>query len=76
MSALMGTSVAELVTLLQKRDGRLPFEIGAFIALETCEKGDVKKEELVRIIMTKKKELRAWKDGDFQTRFMRIAAKL
>ena len=39
-------------------------------------KGDVKKEELVRIIMTKKKELRAWKDGDFQTRFMRIAAKL
>ena len=47
-----------------------------FRALETCVKGDVKKEELVRIIMTKKKELRAWKDGDFQTRFMRIAAKL
>ena len=47
-----------------------------FRALETCEKGDVKKEELVRIMMTKKKELRSWKDGDFQTRFMRIAAKL
>jgi hypothetical protein len=46
-----------------------------FRALETCEKGDVKKEELVRIIMTKRKELRAWKEGDFQTRFMRIAAK-
>jgi hypothetical protein len=26
--------------------------------------------------MTKKKELRAWKDGEFQPRFMKIAAKL
>ena len=47
-----------------------------FRALETCAKGDVKKEELVRIIMTKTKKLCAWKDGNFQTRFMRIAAKL
>jgi hypothetical protein len=47
-----------------------------FLALDTCAKGDVKKEELVRIIMTKTKKLCAWKDGNFQTRFMRIAAKL
>ena len=47
-----------------------------FRVLEGCAKGDLKKEELVRIGMTKKKELRAWKDGGFQARFMSTAAKL
>merc|ERR1712118_410691 len=47
-----------------------------FRVLEGCTKGDLKKEELVRIGMTKKKELRAWKDGGFQARFMSTAAKL
>jgi hypothetical protein len=50
-----------------------------FRALETSTKGDLKKEDLVRVGMSKKKELRAWKDGawkEFQPRFMAIAAKL
>ena len=64
------------VTMMKTVDDNMESLEGVFRALETCAKADVKKEELVRIIMTKKKELRAWKDGDFQTRFMRIAAKL
>jgi hypothetical protein len=47
-----------------------------FCALERCTNGDVKKEELVRVGMTKKKELRAWKEGEFQPRFMKVASKL
>jgi hypothetical protein len=47
-----------------------------FRALECCSKEDVKKEELVRVGMKKKKELRAWKNGEFQSRFMQIASKL
>jgi len=46
-----------------------------FCALERCSNGEVKKEELVRVGMTKKK-LRAWKEGEFQPRFMKIASKL
>merc|ERR1719387_3503101 len=47
-----------------------------FRALERCSKDEVKKEELVRVGMTKKKELRSWKNGEFQSRFMTIASKL
>jgi len=36
--SVMGTSVADLVATLQDRGARLPFEIGAFVALEICEK--------------------------------------
>ena len=34
---MSGVSVAELVRLRRERDARLPFEIGAFVALETTE---------------------------------------
>ncbi|MFW5920931.1 MAG: hypothetical protein ACOCUS_03770, partial [Polyangiales bacterium] len=37
MSELLGVTVEELVRLLKQRGGRLPFEIGAFVALEVCE---------------------------------------
>lgn len=38
MNDLLGVSVDELVTLLKRRGARLPFEIGAFVALEACER--------------------------------------
>lgn len=34
---LLGLSVADLVRAMRDRDARLPFEIGTFIALESCE---------------------------------------
>ncbi|MCS6798798.1 MAG: hypothetical protein NZ898_09745 [Myxococcota bacterium] len=37
MSDLLGTDVAELVATMRQRGTRLPFEIGAFVALETAE---------------------------------------
>ncbi|MEM9070056.1 MAG: hypothetical protein AAGE52_16230 [Myxococcota bacterium] len=37
MSALLGMTVEELVEFMRLRDQRLPFEIGAFVALEVCE---------------------------------------
>lgn len=37
MGDLLGVSVEDLVALLKGRKARLPFEIGAFVALETCE---------------------------------------
>lgn len=37
MADLLGVTVEELVTLLKKKRARLPFEIGAFVALETTE---------------------------------------
>lgn len=37
MSQLLGTSVEDLVAIMQERKVRIPSEIGAFIALETCE---------------------------------------
>ena len=37
MGDLLGVSVEELVSVLKKKHARLPFEIGAFVALEACE---------------------------------------
>ncbi|MBW2464433.1 MAG: hypothetical protein JRH11_22480 [Deltaproteobacteria bacterium] len=37
MADLVGVSVAELVTILKRKKARIPFEIGAFVALEACE---------------------------------------
>ncbi|RLB54374.1 MAG: hypothetical protein DRJ42_09360 [Deltaproteobacteria bacterium] len=37
MADLLGVSVAELVTILKRKKARIPFEIGAFVALEACE---------------------------------------
>jgi len=37
MGDLLGVTVQELVGVLKKKHARLPFEIGAFVALETCE---------------------------------------
>ena len=37
MGDLVGVSVAELVAVLKRKQARLPFEIGAFVALESCE---------------------------------------
>jgi hypothetical protein len=46
-----------------------------FKALENASVEDIKKEELVRVGMAKKRELKAWKDGEFQPRFMKIVSK-
>ena len=37
MADLLGVSVAELVPILKRQKARIPFEIGAFVALEACE---------------------------------------
>jgi len=37
VSELLGVTVEQLVGLLKRRRAPLPFEIGAFVALETCE---------------------------------------
>jgi hypothetical protein len=37
MGNLLGVSVEELVLELKTKNARMPFEIGAFVALETCE---------------------------------------
>jgi len=34
---LLGVTVEELVTILRRKKARVPFEIGAFVALEACE---------------------------------------
>jgi hypothetical protein len=37
LADLLGVSVEELVFVLKKKKARVPFEIGAFVALEACE---------------------------------------
>lgn len=37
MADLLGVSVEELVAILRRKKARVPFEIGAFVALEACE---------------------------------------
>jgi hypothetical protein len=64
------------VTMMRTVEDKVESLEEVFRALETCSKEDLMKEDLVRVGMTKKKELRAWKDGEFQPRFMKIAAKL
>jgi hypothetical protein len=64
------------VTMLRTVQDNVDSLEEVFRALETSTKGDLKKEDLIRVGMTKKKELRSWKDGEFQPRFMAIAAKL
>jgi len=46
-----------------------------FKKLEDASAEDIKKDELVRIGMAKKKELKVWKDGEFQPRFMKLVQK-
>ena len=46
-----------------------------FKKLEDASAEDIKKDELVRVGMAKKKELKVWKDGEFQPRFMKIVQK-
>jgi hypothetical protein len=37
LADLLGVTVEELVTILRRKKARVPFEIGAFVALEACE---------------------------------------
>jgi hypothetical protein len=46
-----------------------------FALLETWPAGDIKKEELVRVGLARKRDIRAWMEGNFQSRFVRIVAK-
>jgi ankyrin repeat protein len=64
------------VTILKTVDDSVDDLNEIFKALESANAEDIKKEELVRIGMAKKKELKAWKDGEFQPRFMKVIQRI
>jgi ankyrin repeat protein len=63
------------VTILKTVDDTQEALDEVFKMLESANAEDIKKEELVRVGMSQKKQLKAWKDGEFQPRFMKIVAR-
>jgi ankyrin repeat protein len=81
IEGLSGTKVGQEkwdnpVTILKTVDDDVGALEEVFKALESAAPEDIKKEELVRVGMAKKKELKAWKDGEFQPRFMKVVSKI
>lgn len=63
------------VTMMKTVDDDVNALDAVFTLLENWPTGDILKEDLVRVGLAKKKDLRVWKDGNFQPRFMRVVAK-
>jgi hypothetical protein len=64
------------VTIMKTVDDDVHALDAVFSLLESWSAGDIKKEELVRVGLARRKELRAWTDGHFQGRFVRAVAKV
>jgi hypothetical protein len=64
------------VTVLKTVDDDVAALEEVFKALEVSKAEDIKKDELVRVGMMKKKELKKWAEGGFQSRFTDLVRKL
>jgi hypothetical protein len=63
------------VTILKTVEDDVVALDAVFALLEDWPAADVKKEELVRVGLARKRDLKAWVEGHFQGRFVRLVAK-